>query len=179
MTDAERRAGKAEELRQAFDRSFAEARGEGAATLEDLLAIRAGGQRYAVRLAEIAGIHAARTITPVPGPVRELLGIAAFRGAMVAVYDLPALLGHEGGGAPRWMVLSRGAAAVALAIGELEGHLRLPREALASAAGAAGPHRHVKEIARIEEGARPIVSLPSVLEAIRERARPFVPQKER
>ena len=55
---------------------------------------------------------------------------------------------------------------VALAFDGFEGHLRLPRQA--AAAGSAQAHRHVREVLHAgEAGVRPLVSLESVLEAIR------------
>ena len=60
MTRARDLPGGADELRRAFDRSFAEAPGGApeADALESLLAIRVGGDPYALRLSEIAGLFA-------------------------------------------------------------------------------------------------------------------------
>jgi len=119
-------SGRAAELRRAFDRSFAVPQN---ATVEDsveLLAIRAGGAGYAIRLAAVSGLFADRTVTALPSPVPELLGVAAFRGTVVPVYDLGVLLGHARSGKPRWLVLDTGTPAVGLAFEELDGHLRVP-----------------------------------------------------
>ncbi len=85
--------GRAAELRDAFDRVFAEAHPPAPPPSEDLLAIRIASEPYALRLTEIAGLFADRKITPVAGRVSALLGIAGFRGLIVPVYDLQVLLG--------------------------------------------------------------------------------------
>jgi len=161
---------RAETLRRAFDRSFAEALRIETTPFEDLLAIRVASHPYAVRLAGISGLFADRVITPLPSPVSDLLGIAGFRGVVVPVYDLRGLLGYEGGGAPRWLVLTAGETRLGLAFDQFDGHLRLPRETIATDDRADGARAYAREIARSEEGARPILHLPSLLGAIRKLA---------
>ncbi len=158
-------AGRAAALRRAFDRSFAEAPSAGPTLMEDLLAIRVAGDPYAVRLAEISGLFADKRVTQLPGPLPELLGIAGFRGMIAPVYDLRALLGHPGGGAPRWLVLAA-AMPVALAFDALDGHLRVPREAIVANADP-GVRSEVVSC----EVVRPIVDIPSLLETLARRAR--------
>lgn len=161
-------SGRAQALREAFDRSFAEAPAIERAALENILAIRVSGNPFALRLAEIAGLFADRRITPVPGPVAELLGVAGLRGLMVPVYDLGSLLGHATAAKARWLVVARDGWPVGLAFEKFERHLRVPREALAPAERAQAT---VREVARTEEGALPVIHLPSILEAIQKRAR--------
>jgi purine-binding chemotaxis protein CheW len=172
-------ASRAEELRRAFDGGFARPPGAGARDTEEILAIRIGADPYALRLAELAGLHAGKAITPLPGDVPGLLGIGGFRGALVPVYDLRALLGlgglgGGGGGAigaaaPRWLVIAA-AAPVALAFDGLDAFTRVPRDAVAVHDGAAPGH--VRHAVRTPDGMRPIVDIPSMLDAIRARARP-------
>jgi purine-binding chemotaxis protein CheW len=157
---------RARALREAFDRSFAEAPRLEQGAPEDIIAVRVAGSPYAIRLAEISGLFADRPITPVPGPVPELLGLAGLRGLTVPVYDLGALLGLARADKPRWLVLARGSAPLGLAFERLERHLRLPREAIAPATP---PRSAVREVARSEDGALPVMHLPSILEAIRKR----------
>jgi purine-binding chemotaxis protein CheW len=163
---------RARALREAFDRSFADAPRLAQVALEHIIAIRVAGSPYAVRLAEISGLFADRPITPLPGPVPELLGLAGLRAMMVPVYDLGALLGLARADKPRWLVLARGSAPLGLAFERFERHLRLPREAIAPATP---PRSAVREVARSEDGALPVIHLPSILEAIRERARHATP----
>jgi chemotaxis signal transduction protein len=170
-------AGRAEELRHAFDRSFAEAPRAGTEALVDLLAIRVGGDSYALRLAEVAGLFVDRVVTPFPTLVPELLGIAGFRAALVPVYDLRALLGYSGGPPPRWMVSTAGERAVGLVFDSFELHVRVSPDALA--ADDTHARGHVRQIARLPDGVRPVIHLPSVLEAIKARAQSAARPKER
>jgi purine-binding chemotaxis protein CheW len=158
--------GRAAELRDAFDRVFAEAHPPAPPPSEDLLAIRIASEPYALRLTEIAGLFADRKITPVPGRSSALLGIAGFRGAIVPVYDLPVLLGCRALETARWLAIAAGTP-VAFAFAVQEGQLRLPRSAIVSYPIGEDRRRHVREFAHATDLARPIVHLPSVLEAIR------------
>jgi hypothetical protein len=118
----------AQSLRQEFDRGFAAPPRAARAAHEDLLSLRIGTESCALRLMEIAGLFVDKIIMPVPGGAAAALGLAGFRGALVAVYDLPVLLGHPRSTAPRWLVtLKRDA--IALAFEHYEGHLRAPPDA--------------------------------------------------
>jgi purine-binding chemotaxis protein CheW len=155
----------AHQLRQEFDQSFAQPPQQAAGATEDYLAIRLGADPHALRLSEIASLAPLAAPTRVPGPCPELLGLTGFRGRLVPVYDLCALLGYASPALPRWRVVLA-ARPVALAFDGFEGHLRLPCHAPAAGSGQA--HRHVREVLHAgEAGVRPIVSLESVLEAIR------------
>jgi chemotaxis signal transduction protein len=168
-------AGRVEALRRAFDRSFADAPRLDADARCDLLAIRVAGDPYALRLAEVAGLFADRVVTPLPTPVPELLGIAGFRAALVPVYDLRALLAYPGTDIPRWVVTTTGEAAVALAFDQFETHVRVTEGAFATDHSQA---RCVREVARLADGVRPVLHLPSVLEMIKARAASLVQRKE-
>lgn len=114
------------DLAAEFDGSFALAHREAPVTV-DVLAIGVGGDRYALRISDIAGLFADRAITAVPSSRAELLGIAGFRGSIVPVFDLAVLLGYTSIAAPRWLVIASGTP-VALAFEEFAGQLRVPRE---------------------------------------------------
>ena len=159
-------ADRAAALRAAFDRGFAEPRPVDPAASEDLLAVRIGQEPYALRLEDIASLFAGKKITPLPGSTSALRGIAGFRGAIVPVYDLPVLLGHRAEEGPHWLALAA-VTPVALAFGVLEGHLRVAIGAIAAHETAAHSPRHVRNFARTGEVVRPIVDIPSVLDAIR------------
>src|SRR6185295_4421011 len=97
---------KLEELKRSFDRSFAEAPRQQVAQVEDLLCVRIAGDRYAVRLSETSGIYVDRKIVGLPSPLPDLLGMAGFRGSVIPVFDLGALLGYDmTGDAGRWLLL--------------------------------------------------------------------------
>jgi len=156
-------------LRDAFDRSFAEARAPDPAAGEDLLAIRVGAEPYALRLSEIAGLFAARKITPLPGSPPALLGIAGFRRTIVSVYDLAALLGHVPEAAVRWLAMAADVP-VAFALATVEGHLRVDSTAIVADESARREQRHVGGFARSSGLVRAIVHLPSVVDAARRQA---------
>jgi chemotaxis signal transduction protein len=171
----------AAELRRAFDRSFAELPSERNERFEDLLAITVAGAPFAMRLREIAGLFADKEITPLPSPVPELVGVGGFRGALVPVYDLRALLGYPASERSRWLVLT--GSKVALAFDGFEGHLRVSLDAIAAEAPGK-PSTHAREVVRAAGVTRPIVDVPSVLESISKRAQQqpqqqAIPQRER
>jgi purine-binding chemotaxis protein CheW len=106
-------------------------------------------------------------VSPVPSSVRELLGMAGFRGSILPVYDLRLLLGVAPAGQPRWWVVAAGEP-VALAFDSLDGHLRLARDRIAGDSEARS-----SAVSEIASGAdpRPIVRLPSILDTITHLAR--------
>jgi chemotaxis signal transduction protein len=156
-------------LRDAFDRSFAVAPSSGAAAVERLLAIRAGTDRYALRLAEISGLFAEKKVTWLPSPVPELLGIAGFRGTVLPVYDLGMLLGCPRAAASRWLVVTA-AMPVGLAFGGFDRYLSVGAEAIVPDARPEARQQHVRELVQADDLVRPVISLASVLAWIRHRA---------
>jgi chemotaxis signal transduction protein len=159
---------RAAELRRTFDRSFIEVQHIESVATEDFLAIHVGGDPYVLRLAEVAGLHAERKITALPSRVGELKGLAGFRGAMLPVYDLAALLGYRPSSEARWMVIAADTP-IALAFDTFDRHCRLPRAAVTSE-GNAPSRDHLGQIVRAENFVRPIVNVPSLVAAIRSRA---------
>jgi len=157
---------RAAELREAFDRSFAEPLPPGPPSLVDLLAIRVGAEPYALRLGDIAGLHADRKVTPVPGGVRTLLGVAGFRGAVVPVYDLQLLLGDLPVETVRWLAMAADEP-VAFAFAAQEGQLRVAPEAIIVQRSDSLSRAHVREFVDISGAMRPIIDLSSVLETVR------------
>ena len=166
MSDERSRlADRAEALRLAFDRSFAEERRRDTPSNESLLAFDLGAEPYALRLSEIAGIFVDRKITRLPGGATALLGFAGFRGAIVPAYDLHVLLGRAPTETPRWLALASGAP-VALAFETFVGHLQVPREAIMPRDGEEQSQRLIREVASADGLVRPVVHLPSVIDTI-------------
>jgi chemotaxis signal transduction protein len=155
---------RASALRDAFDRSFAHAPSAGAAAVDDLLAISLGGDRYALRLAELSGLFADKTVMWLPSPVAELLGIAGFRGTVLPVYDLGMLLGRPKAAAPRWLAVAK-AAPLALAFDGFDGLLRARPDEVVPDARPEARGRHIQEILQ-GDVARPIIHVASVLETL-------------
>lgn len=148
-------------LKRDFDRAFAEPMRPPPPQTLDLLRVRLGGDPWAVPLTDMAGLHSGKRITPVPGRAPALLGLAGFRGALAAVYDLPALIGLAPLSAARWLLLAQ-ERPVAFAFGELEGHLRVEIGTILPL-GSEGVTAWTRGF--IEDGKlnRPILHLPALL----------------
>lgn len=154
-------------LREAFDASFAQSPRVGGDAAVDFLAVRMGGDAFALRLSETAGLFADRKVTPVPTTVAEFRGVSGFRGVLVPVYDLGALLGYPPFASGRWLVLAAGGV-LAFAFDGFEGHIRVAPDGI-TARRDAGSARQVHEIARRGDRAWPVVDIPAAVEAIRAR----------
>jgi chemotaxis signal transduction protein len=156
------------ELRTAFDRSFAEPPRRQIGDVDELLALRAGDRRFALRLNETAGLFPDRPVTALRGPVPALLGLAGFSGAIVPVYDLAAVLGHPrtDAGSPRWLVVAAGTPPLALAFSELEGHLRVPVDTIVAEADGQGVAGALHGMVLLPGGTRPIIDVPAVRSAV-------------
>ena len=174
---AARLADRAEELRCAFDHSFAVPLQIDTTPTEDFLAIRVGSEACALRLPEIVGLFADKKITRVPGRAAALLGIAGFRGTVMPVYDLSTLLGYPAAKAPRWLVIASGAP-VAFAFEAFDGHLRLSRDAIVRSEVEERARKYVNDVVRTEDVVRPIVDLPAILGAIKTQRPQSTPTKE-
>jgi len=152
------------ELRTAFDRSFAEPLRSHDVAMVELLAVRAGGRPYALRLSQTSGMYPDRPVTALPGPLPALLGVAGFRGGILPVYDLAALLGHPAGDRPRWLVLAAGHPPLAFALGELDGHLRVAADTILTE-GHEGAGC-LRGMVPLPGGTRPIVDMPAARAAV-------------
>ena len=165
----------AAELRRAFDQSFAEPAQTARPDAVTFLAVALGGKRHAIRIADIDGLHADAAVTPCPSPMSELRGIAGFRGAIVPVYDLAALLGYpvsEGG----WVALAAGRT-LAFAFDAFEGHFQVSPEDVGPQSETAGQF-FVRAAAAWGEHAYPVIDIPAVAAQVRARAAALTTDKE-
>jgi purine-binding chemotaxis protein CheW len=158
---------RAAEMRAAFDRSFAGRRRLDTAPTEDFLAIRVASDSYAIRCSEISGLIAGKKITRVPSRAGALLGMGGFRGAIMPVYSLGALLGHPLGSAPRWIVIASGLP-VAFAFEALDGNRRVSRQEIAPYETDQQARKYVRDFMREQDRVRAILHLPAILDAVRE-----------
>jgi chemotaxis signal transduction protein len=169
--------GRAKALRQAFDESFARLPLVQERATEAFLTIDVAGDGYALRLAQVAGLHADKRVTALPGDVPELLGLANFRGTLIPIYDLRILLGYPPGPPPRWMVLVAGKIPVGLAFDRFEGHLALS-DAEVIQEGSAPSHAHVAQAVRVGDKPRRIIDLDAMVESISQRVQAGNMKKE-
>lgn len=154
---------RAEDLARAFDEGFAHAPLPGFERSVGFIALRLGGDPYAVRITEVAELLKGRTVIPMPSPSADFLGLARLRGGIISVHSLRGILGYS---VPsenaRWLLLAAPAQVVAFAIDDFEGYLGVgPSNILPSPAGVG--RAHLSEVARVNQGHRPIISLQSVL----------------
>jgi chemotaxis signal transduction protein len=153
------------DLRSAFDRAFAVPLQSETAVNQDLLAIRAGGEPYAIRLSEVGSLFVDRPVTRIPASNGSVHGIGGFRGVIVPVHNLPMLLGHTPSQAPRWLVMAA-AAPIALAFELFEGHLRVPADAILPQQPHAQMRGYAPEFVRSGTVVRPVLHLASVIASL-------------
>jgi purine-binding chemotaxis protein CheW len=169
---------RAGELRNAFDRSFAEPEAVAVETQLELLLIRVRGQGYALRLGQVLSLHADRRLVAVPSPHPELLGLVGVRGQIVPVYDLSLLLGGAPAPNLRWVVLVRATTPLALAFEQFEAQLRVPHGALLEATGAAATHRFASASVATTKGARPVIDLAALAADLTDTKRKTAQERE-
>ncbi|MBI5684196.1 MAG: chemotaxis protein CheW [Verrucomicrobia bacterium] len=129
--------------------------------------IVAGGQRYAIRIRELAGLEVNRKIAPVPAAMRGLLGLSAVQGQLVPVFDLAALLGAGArASTPRWMALHRGKELVGLAFDEFEGSRRVAAQAVHELASAPEQARMSRQAIRVDSALIHVLEISSLAAAI-------------
>lgn len=155
-------------MRQAFDVAFADPHRAAARTTDNFLAVRLGGDPYAIRLLEVGGLFVNRKMTTVPSRIPALSGLTSIRGAILPVYNLTLLMGYPRAGSSNWLVVAA-AGAVAFACEGFDGHLRLPGNAVAPITERERARAYVHEVARTPDRVLPVLHVPSVLEAIKQR----------
>lgn len=155
-----------DELRREFDGAFTRRTEFTAAATEKLLAIRTGGQAYALRLCELAGLSKQTKVAPLPGANAALLGVAGVKGGLLPVFSLPVLLGltpsaRELG----WMAICGAKNPICVAFEELEAYLDAPRSDIRAGENTKAAV-HARETLRTAAGLRWILDIPSILKAI-------------
>lgn len=116
-----------QQLRQQFDSSFEQAPAK-LENYEDVLFILANEQLYALLVRDIQGLAKIERMTPLPSAAEGFAGLVAWRGEVVPVFDLGALLGLARSQRKlEWMVrVEAPECAVGLAFGNIEGYSRTP-----------------------------------------------------
>ncbi len=160
-------------LREDFDLAFSREPGGGNGQAENFLVLEIAGDAYALRVTQISGLFAGRSITPLPSSLPELIGLAGFRAQVTPVYDLASLLGYAQAKAPKWIAVLSHHTPVAVAFDEFLVHLSVTPEQITgsglrpSQERTAGSHLHdaIQENGRIF----PIIDLQTVLQEIQQR----------
>jgi purine-binding chemotaxis protein CheW len=160
---------RAAAMRRDFDRGFGAPPSRRNGALVDLLAIRLGGQPYALRMSEVAGLFTDKPLTRMPNALPAFLGLAGFRGKALPVFDLGQWFGCPAAGPTRWGVIAAGQNA-AFAFEGFDGHLRVaPQDVVAPEADTSRAHL-AGLLGRTVEGndrTRSVIDLFSVLAALR------------
>jgi chemotaxis signal transduction protein len=165
------RSAFAAQLRNEFDHAFSLPVRVETVKNRHLLAIRIGGDPYALNPEEIAGLHVDRAIVAVPGTLSEWLGLAGIRGELVPVYSLAALLGYEQSTSTRtrWLALCGSGQLLGLAFDAFERHLNLTLPQIAAADPTNIKTEHVRAVAHADDMSRPVISIPSITAEIARR----------
>lgn len=147
-------------LRTEFDAVFSRPVQEAAPRGVEVLLVRAGDARVALRLDELLWVEVAVRLARVPGARADLSGIGVARGRMVAAFDLAALLSRDRTDATHLAVL-RAEPTVALAFSAIEGRCALPM--------GSAPADASEIVTTVPVGGRPlgVVSVAGVLRLIR------------
>lgn len=186
-------AASLDEIREAFDASFAVAPAGPRADEVPLLAIRVANDVVALRVHETLGLLKAGKIVAVPSRRPELLGVTGVRGAVIPVYSIARLTGRGEGETPRWIVLAlctssgRADAAagpeqsgagvrIGLAFAEFEGHVRVPPGAI-HAATSARDRASVSGVVELAGQMRPILDVTALVRAATGAPGPVADQK--
>jgi chemotaxis signal transduction protein len=141
-----------EERARNLAKPFADA--GGISSHSQALLVQAGGEQYAVEVRHLAEVMTGRLCARIPGAAAEIEGLLSFRGRVIPVVNLSALLGsraeHTPG--PRPVVIVRGPsrnAGVAVdRIGEL---ITTPRQAERSLRGP-DPTEPTRYVYRVQDG---------------------------
>jgi purine-binding chemotaxis protein CheW len=159
--------GRAVVLRSAFDLTFAAPPAAERPSTEAVLSVGLGRDTYGLRLSEVAGLFAHRSITRLPSSIPEFLGVAGLRGVIVPVFSLGALLAYPAEESPRWLLLAGGQERIGLAFARLEGHFLSARTVATRAEGDGELRPHVQAAAATVDGrVLALIDLPSVVRAI-------------
>ncbi|MGE0709808.1 MAG: chemotaxis protein CheW [Planctomycetota bacterium] len=166
-------------LRAAFDASFAAPRAAPPVGRVELLALRCGGEPFALRRAEVAAVERGLSVVPPPGGPPGLRGLAARRGRLLAVWDLAALVtraerGPADGAEPQgahgapWLLVSAREPGLAFACAAFEGlHAVEPSQLRACIP----PSPSSREVWDEGHGApRPVLEGEALLDLVRRRA---------
>ena len=157
------------ELRRAFDEAFSLPPALPQEDGVDFLLIIAGGQPYAMRMSELAGVEVDRKRVVVPVQARGLLGLSAVQGQLVPVFDLASLLGSASTKASaRWTALHRGSELIGLAFEQMQPPRRVASRDVIPLERAREQAPLSREAIRVDSRLMHVLDIPSVVLTIRQ-----------
>ena len=158
-----------QQLRTAFDQTFALAPSVEIEPLTSLIAVRVATKPFVLRLEHITGLSKVKRIVPFPSSIPEVIGITGIRGVPVPVFHLASFLHLEGSPpAPHWLVLANPESPIGLAFDEFEGQVEVARSAFHSEQP--GGRTNSGLLARIGASVRPVIDIPQIVEELRRKA---------
>lgn len=157
----------AAELREAFDRGFAEPARADQGAQEALIAIRIAGRPFAFPARELSSIVKDTPITPFPSSSPGFLGMAGVRATIVPVYSLQVLLALDGAGVrgSGWLGIS-GVPAVGLVFDELVRFVQVDGDSPVAARSVSAAAPFVDRVITIEGTLHGIINIQSLVEHI-------------
>jgi chemotaxis signal transduction protein len=158
------------QLRSTFDNAFALPLAPPQPDGVELLIVSAGGQTYAIRTSELAGVEVDRKLVPLPSAARPgLLGLCAAQGELVPVFELAAVLGGQAAKtSPRWLALHLDKQLVALAFDELRESRRVAVQDLSPLELAPGRGAFSRHATRLDIGVIHVLDIPAVISSLRQ-----------
>ena len=186
----------AEAMRRRFDAVFAAPTVARGADVAAFLALRLGGDGFALRIQQMSGLAAACKIVPLPGSAAALLGLAGLRGVVVPVFSLSVLMGYSEE-PPRWFASCAGQRGDTIALGfcDFDGYFEAlltdvravdadeageaDEAGASSAPRPARPASIVRELVRGHDALRGVIDLAAVVKAAYEATAAAGPVKER
>lgn len=165
--ELERLTRRLAELRGAFDAAFSRQATVHVRKTISVLAVRAAGTSFAVRVGDLAGVQPTPRIVGAVVWPDEMLGIAGVRGRVVPVYSLGRMLGRAERDDARWLLVVGREEPIALAISDVEGLREAPADAFVPLADAT---EHVREIVTVRELSLPVVDAASIAQRVLRRA---------
>jgi chemotaxis signal transduction protein len=172
-------AGRAAELRRAFDQAFAAPPALAKLETVGLILVRVCADPYALRLTDLSSLVSRRKVAPLPSARPELLGVAGIRGALVSVYGLAALLGYTMAAQEcPWLALSANPDPVALAFEELEGFVRVEVAEVYGVQASDATRNHVQQVVRVGNTTRGVIDARGAVLALKVGAGKSGPAKE-
>jgi chemotaxis signal transduction protein len=153
-------------LAQAFDLGFTRPFSSERPEQRDFLVLRLGTHRYAVPVAELAGVQQRKSIQYLPDAPPHCLGLAGVRGRVGAIYDLGGLLGSPASDRLSWFLQTRLDPDIALLAPKSDGYLRVAVDRIVPRAEPDGAT--VGAFTDQEAGIN-VLSIDRLIEAIRSR----------
>lgn len=131
----------------------------------EVLEVRLGTERFGVPVAAVQAVAVVRHVTPVPGAAPPLVGIAAWRGELLELFDLRSQLGLNAGppaDSTRVVVIAHERAGLGILVDAVDGLALIDRASLREPALSAGARRAL--VAGITEDALAVLDTSTLLQ---------------